>query len=84
MIEENEKALLDFNTVIRLQPGNAHAYFRRGFTHKALKKYLEAAEDFNTAKTLQPDNPALVINSKKIHGVKCIVLCLPGQEPKFN
>ena len=84
MVEENEKALADFTMVIRLQPKNAHAYFRRGFSQKALKKYMEAAEDFSQARALQPDNPALVINSKKIHGVKCIVLCSPGQEPKFN
>lgn len=84
MIDENDKALADFTVVIRLQPNNAHAYFRRGFSQKALKRYLEAAEDFRKARELKPDDPKLVTNPKQVHKVKCIVLCQPGNEPKFK
>jgi tetratricopeptide (TPR) repeat protein len=83
MLDEYAKSLEDFNVVIRLQPNNAHAYFRRAFTLKSLRRYHEAAEDFNVARSLQPKNPALLINPKRVHGVRCIVLCKPGMEPKF-
>jgi len=37
MIEEHEKAVADFDIVIRKNPKNAHAYFRRAFSLKALQ-----------------------------------------------
>lgn len=36
MIEWHEKAVDDFNGVIKRNPKNAHAYFRRAFSLKAL------------------------------------------------
>jgi Tfp pilus assembly protein PilF len=39
MIEDHEKAVHDFNEVIKKNPKNAHAHFRRAFSHKALKNY---------------------------------------------
>ena len=50
MIEEHERAVEDFNLVIKKNPKNAHAHFRRAFSLKALKYYTEAAEDFEKAK----------------------------------
>ena len=64
MIEYHNNAVEDFTVVIKKNPKNAHAYFRRGFSNKALKKYAEAAEDFEKAKELDPLNPRLVINYK--------------------
>jgi len=46
MIEDHEKAVGDFNVVIKKNPRNAHAFFRRAFSQKALKNYSEAADDF--------------------------------------
>ncbi len=37
LVDENERALKDYNEVIRMQPKNSHAYFGRAFAHKALK-----------------------------------------------
>lgn len=37
MISEHEKAIVDFDNVIQKNPKNAHAYFRRAFSHKAVK-----------------------------------------------
>lgn len=37
MIEEHEMAVADFDVVIKKNPKNAHAYFRRAFSLKALK-----------------------------------------------
>jgi hypothetical protein len=37
MIEEHEKAIEDFSLVIKKNPKNAHAHFRRAFSYKATK-----------------------------------------------
>ena len=37
MIEQHEKAVQDFDIVIRKSPKNANAHFRRAFSLKALK-----------------------------------------------
>ena len=50
MIDMHQEAVNDFNVVIKKNPKNAHAYFRRAFSLKALKRYPEAAEDFESAK----------------------------------
>ena len=83
MIEDHEKAVQDFNMVIKKNPKNAHAYFRRAFSQKALRNYSEAADDFEKAKALDPLNPKMVVNYKKLKGVSCIVLCKPGEEKEF-
>jgi hypothetical protein len=36
MIEFHKEAIEDFNQVIKRNPKNANAYFRRAFSHKAL------------------------------------------------
>lgn len=83
MIEYHEKAVDDFNVVIHRNPKNAHAHFRRAFSLKSLKRFSEAAADFEMAKELDPLNPKLVVNYKKLKGVSCIVLCQPGEEKLF-
>ena len=70
----------DFDFVIRKNPKNANAYFRRAFSLKALKQYNRAIEDFEKAKQLDPMNESLMVNYKKLKGVQCIVLCEPGAE----
>jgi len=83
MIEDHEKAVADFDTVIKKNPKNAHAHFRRAFSHKALKNFSQAADDFEQAKALDPLNPKMVVNYKKLKGITCIVLCKPGEEKVF-
>jgi Tfp pilus assembly protein PilF len=70
---------LDLNEVIKKQPENAYAYFRRAFAYKALKKYDETAEDFEMARKLKPDDPKLIINKKQIYSIKTKKLCDPGE-----
>jgi hypothetical protein len=42
MIEDHASAVEDFTLLIKKNPKNAHAYFRRAFSNKALKvKMLE-------------------------------------------
>lgn len=40
MIEDHEKAVEDFSLVIKKNPKNAHAHFRRAFSLKALQVSL--------------------------------------------
>lgn len=54
LLDKNANAHKDLNEVIKQQPNNAFAYFRRGFAHKALKLYDQAAEDFMKARELSP------------------------------
>ncbi|EGZ15996.1 hypothetical protein PHYSODRAFT_507133 [Phytophthora sojae] len=77
------EALADFSFVIAQQPTNAHAYFRRGFAHKALGDFNAAAHDLQTARLLDPNNLQLVVNYKELRDVECIVLCAPGEEKRF-
>ena len=83
MIEDHESAVLDFDKVIKKNPKNAHAHFRRAFSHKSLKNFQQAAEDFEKAKNLDPLNPKMVVNYKKLKGISCIILCKPGDEKEF-
>jgi len=84
MLEFHQEAYDDFCQVIRRNPANAHAYFRRAFSLKALRRYEEAADDFEKARTLDPLNHKMAINYKKLKGVNCIVLCKAGQEKRFD
>eukprot|EP00347_Sterkiella_histriomuscorum_P006605 403352130 len=83
MIQFHKEAIEDFSNVIRRNPKNAHAYFRRAFSYKAVNNFQQAADDFEKAKELDPLNPRLVVNYKKLKGINCIVLCLPGNEKAF-
>ena len=61
-----DEAIEDFSWVIHNNRGNAHAYFRRAFAHKAVKDFVKAAEDFEKAKNLDPMNEKLVVSHKHL------------------
>ena len=61
------EALVDFDEVVRLQEDNAHAYFRRAWSHKALQNLENAASDFEKAKSLCPTDPNFFISYKQVH-----------------
>jgi Tfp pilus assembly protein PilF len=84
MFNKHDEAIRDFTEVIELNPNNAHAHFRRAFSFKAIKEWSKAADDFEEAKDLAPLDPKMVVNYKRIKEVLCIVLCLPGEEPRFT
>ena len=83
MVGEYDDAIRCFTNVIDLNPRNAHAYFRRAFAYKSIKEYELAAEDFERAKELDPENPHLAINYRNLYDVECIVLCDSGREPVY-
>lgn len=94
MIEKHELACLDFDVVIRKNPTNANAHFRRAFSLKAqgagmskdkrAEMYQLAVEDFEKAKNLDPMNEKLLVNYKMLKNIQCIVLCEPGNEIVFS
>jgi len=44
---------------------------------------VQASEDFERAKQLDPSNPDLVVNYRRIHDTDVVVLCDPGGEKPF-
>ena len=69
-----------FGKVIRIQPRNARAYFRRGLAYRSLGLYSEAADDIEHAKALDPKEPAFHVVYKRLEGVHVIELVRPGDE----
>lgn len=65
-LQQHEEAIRDFTKVIELEPDNSNAYFRRAFAYRAILKFDEAAQDFEMARSLDPDK---VVNYKKLHEI---------------
>ena len=49
MVGQYDKALVDFDKVVRHYPKHANTYFRRGFVHKSLGDFEKCAEDLEMA-----------------------------------
>lgn len=54
-LRDYEKALIDFEKAIHLDPNYAEAYHNRGFVNAQLEQYKEAIADFDEAIRLNPD-----------------------------
>jgi len=65
--ERYELSIELFNKALDVMDQNSpHAYFRRAWSYKALGDFVKAGDDFETAKSLAPDDPNFAINYKKI------------------
>jgi tetratricopeptide (TPR) repeat protein len=53
-LKEYDKALANYNEVIRLEPGNVQAYYNRGNAWLAKKEYDKALADYNEVIRLDP------------------------------
>lgn len=81
MMEEHDQAIKDFGRVIELEPQHVDAYFRRALSLKISKKFPEAVADFDKAETLNPGNPKIAENFKKLmNSIKSIEDFLPREE----
>ena len=49
------RAIVDFNTAIQLDPRDAINYYNRGIAYNNKKEYDHAVTDFNTAIGLKPN-----------------------------
>jgi len=61
--QENwDKAIENFNSAIKLEPGNHLHYFHRGLTYHRMQKYDEAIKDYNKSLEISPTVPATHAN----------------------
>lgn len=72
--KKHVEAVKEFSEVINKELKDAHAYFRRAWSHKAIRLYHEAASDFETAKALKPNDPNFSIIYKKVQNVEYVAL----------
>lgn len=69
-----------FTKVIKIQPMNARAFFRRGLAWRSLGEYTFAADDLLQAKRLAPNEPSFYVDYKRLDGIHVIELARPGDE----
>lgn len=64
---QHGKAVHDFTKVLSDEPLNTEALFRRGVSFRLLKFYEAAAEDFLTAREVEPGRAALSIDFNEMN-----------------
>ncbi|ESU42872.1 Putative TPR repeat family protein [Giardia duodenalis] len=80
----HELATDDFTSVLRFQPANDRAFFRRGFSLRALGMIDEAALDFERAKKLRPDISQYHLDYENISQIGYLELVPYGQEEFYT
>jgi tetratricopeptide (TPR) repeat protein len=80
MLKRHQDAIEDFGVVIKMFTGDDRAIFRRGWSYKALGLFLLAAEDFERAKELNPEQKLYQLNYRNIGDIETIILCPAGEE----
>lgn len=71
---KHEEAVNEFTDVINRKSKDAHAHFRRAWSYKAIKLFHEAANDFETAKQLKPNDPNFSISYSKVQKIEYLGL----------
>lgn len=80
----HELATDDFTSVLRFQPTNDRAFFRRGFSLRALGMIDEAALDFEKAKKLRPDVSQYHLDYENMSQIGYLELVPYGQEEFYT
>jgi len=65
-----DKALADWDQVIRLYPDSAWYYYRRGLVYEELGKINDAIRDFETAISLSSDQSLIQQAEQEIEKLK--------------
>ena len=68
-IGEADEAIILYTEAIKMEPKNFVAYNKRGLAYYSMKSYSDAADDFNKAVTLAPDDPVAYLNRGYIYGL---------------
>ena len=55
-LNQNDKALIDYNRAIEIEPKDANIYYHRTTVYENLKEYDKALLDYNKAIEMAPDN----------------------------
>ena len=80
LLHRHDEALACYSSVLKKQPNNCNALFRRGLVLKALKRYDEAATDLEAAKALRPLDARFYMNYSHADVLLRLPVCRPGQE----
>ena len=67
-IGEADEAIILYSEAIKMEPKNVLAYNKRGLAYYSINEYSDAADDFNKAVTLAPDDPVFVLSGFGING----------------
>ena len=63
-----EKAILEYNKLIEINPSNAKAFYNRGYSYMQLGNYISATKDFNKAVEINSNFPEAFFNRGWIQG----------------
>ena len=66
IIGDDEKAIEDFNSALKIDPNYRDAYFSRGVSYKNIGNYTKAIEDFNSALEIDPNFFPAIIEKNSI------------------
>ncbi|CAL6037866.1 Tetratricopeptide_repeat protein [Hexamita inflata] len=80
----NQMAADDFTVVLKFQPNNDRAYFRRGFSLKQLGLFEQAVADFEQARKLRPDLQEYQVGYSEMGKLEYIELIPPGNEEFYE
>jgi hypothetical protein len=78
------EAVEDFTDFLVNCPGATSAFFRRGFSLRALRCFACAADDLETARTMIPRDERFNINYSGLQNVQAIVVNAAGAEPSYS
>lgn len=84
VLGRHRAATADFTRVLRMEPRNAHALFRRGLSWRALREFERAACDFEDAKVAAPRDPNVTVSYSAARSVEAVLLCAAGEEPFYG
>lgn len=65
-LRKHSEAIERFTKSLALKKGCPYCHFRRAWSYKALGDFVKAGDDFETAKSLRPNDPNFSIDYKHI------------------
>ena len=69
-LKEYDKAIYDFNAVIKIDPDFAAAYGNRGIAYKELNQKKKAIQDFQKALSLTNDEAIIIEVESELKSIK--------------
>jgi tetratricopeptide (TPR) repeat protein len=81
LVGRHADAVADFTDVLVNCPSATAAYFRRGLSLRALRCYVSAADDLETARTMLPRDARFNVNYNVLQDIRAIVVNAAGEEP---
>jgi tetratricopeptide (TPR) repeat protein len=80
LLGDHDEAIRYFTLFLAACPSSSAGYLRRAFSYKCLKFFDASADDFETAKQLDPMDTRLLMNYNALHDISTVILNAPGEE----